>query len=258
MASALPSSRGIKRSGEPLVGENRISSLFRPELVSIFVRVDTGRKKGKKAVKEDIEYQIPCGLVRGLSEYFDKAFDDTFVEGKTGKIVLTDVKPWVIECFIGWLYTRKVFWEHQDVAAGQGNAKHQPTVDRHTSNGRNDALTNEALLDPATWLYRNLIELYIFADKYDTRLLRNKVIELITDQGLPDESFCVPTSWRGRDRHSLQQSARLIRLEQVPDRFAHPRDQSEANSNGLRRHIAPSPAIPSPVSSEAAGPMLAV
>ncbi|KAK5715384.1 hypothetical protein LTR15_010027 [Elasticomyces elasticus] len=108
MASALPSSRGTKRSGEPLVGENRISSLFRPELVSIFVRVDTGREKGKKAVKEDVEYQVPRGLVRGLSEDFDKAFDDTFVEGKTGKI-----------------------------------------------------------------------ELHIFADKYDTRRLRNKVMELI-------------------------------------------------------------------------------
>ncbi|KAK5688820.1 hypothetical protein LTS10_000798 [Elasticomyces elasticus] len=179
MASTQPPSRGTKRPGEPLVGNNRIKSLYKPELVSIFIRVDTGRKKGRKAVEEDVEYQVPRGLIRGMSEYFDKAFDDTFVEGKTGKIVLDDVKPWVFECFIGWMYTQKVFWEHEDGPTEQGNVKHQPTVDRQTTNGHNNTVTNEALLDPVAWQWANLFELYIFADKYDTRRLRTKVIELV-------------------------------------------------------------------------------
>ncbi|KAK4951488.1 hypothetical protein LTR10_010464 [Elasticomyces elasticus] len=113
-----------------------------------------------------------------MSEYFDKAFDDTFVEGKTGKIVLDDVKPWVFECFIGWMYTQKVFWEHED-GSEQGKTKDQPTVGRQTTNGHNNTVTNEALLDPVAWQWADLFELYIFADKYDTRRLRNKVIELV-------------------------------------------------------------------------------
>ncbi|KAK3612893.1 hypothetical protein LTR56_028187, partial [Elasticomyces elasticus] len=115
-----PPSRGTKRSasGEPLIGKNRISSLYKPEIVSIFIyeEDDKADKEDEDATtkeREMIEYQVPRGLIRASSEYFDKAFGDDFEEGKTRKIVLADVLPWVFECFIGWLYTQKVFWEYQ-------------------------------------------------------------------------------------------------------------------------------------------------
>ncbi|KAK5715385.1 hypothetical protein LTR15_010028 [Elasticomyces elasticus] len=129
---------GTKRSfsGTPLIGNNRMAALYQTTMVSIFVGRD-----------DDIqEYQVPCGLLRASSEYFDKALNEHFIEGMTSKIDLPDVQPWVMECFIGWLYNQIVFWEHQDTS------NQQPRVDQglwgDSSVAQLKAVTEADVLDP--------------------------------------------------------------------------------------------------------------
>ncbi|KAK4896653.1 hypothetical protein LTR27_005573 [Elasticomyces elasticus] len=182
--SPSPPSRGTKRSasGEPLIGKNRISSLYKPEMVSIFVYEEEDEEDEETSAKdrELIEYQVPRGLIRASSEYFDKAFGDQFEEGQSGRIVLDEVQPWVFECFIGWLYTQKVFWEHQSVGKYGDSTRAQPKADDDFLHPIEDpALTEAALLDPVNWKWYPLFTLYIFADMYETRRLRIAVMEAI-------------------------------------------------------------------------------
>ncbi|KAK3625183.1 hypothetical protein LTR56_020539 [Elasticomyces elasticus] len=151
---------GTKRSfsGTPLIGNNRMSALYQPTLVS--VHLGSKDKQG---------YQVPRGLICGMSDYFEKAFDPRFVEGQTGKIVLDDVKPWVFECFIGWLYTQKVFWD-ASATSSDGLPRLGPTIDRRPmEEGSAEHLTDVNLLDPIHWRWDQLIQIYVFADKYYTR-----------------------------------------------------------------------------------------
>ncbi|KAK5688819.1 hypothetical protein LTS10_000797 [Elasticomyces elasticus] len=168
-----PAGCGKKRSfsGTPLIGNGRIAALYKPTMVSIFVREDDEDDEDD----EQQEFQVPRGLICASSEYFDKAFGDGFEEGKTGKITLPDTKLWVFECFIGRLYTQKVFWEHQD-----RTSLGQPILDRFiTAEPVADYLNIADLVDPVTWKFEHLFTLYIFADKYDTRHLRAAVMDLI-------------------------------------------------------------------------------
>ncbi|KAK5697266.1 hypothetical protein LTR97_007402 [Elasticomyces elasticus] len=163
------SAGGTKRSfsGTPLVGNNRMATLYNPTMVSIIVEEDDEIKK----------YQVPCGLLRASPEYFDKAFGEHFAEAKNGEIKLPDTKAWVVECFFGWLYSQKVFWEHQD-----SRTLRQPKLEDDVAldtDGVQGNLSNDELLDPVTWNDDDLLDLYIFADKYSTRRLRNSVIGFI-------------------------------------------------------------------------------
>ncbi|TKA83484.1 hypothetical protein B0A55_00553 [Friedmanniomyces simplex] len=127
----LPLPRGAGKRPAPetsLVGNKRIRSLYRPKIVSIFVGA------------EKQEYQVPRGLIRASSEYFDRALGDDFIEGKAGKIELAAVKPWVFECFTGWLYTQKVFWEYQEDRVGEGEGSEQPEIDRYVQTNEIDEL----------------------------------------------------------------------------------------------------------------------
>ncbi|KAK3618853.1 hypothetical protein LTR56_024367 [Elasticomyces elasticus] len=144
---------GTKRSfsGTPLVGSNHMRSLYQPTMVTICAEYD----------EEYQEYQVPRGLIRASSKYFDKAFGGDFEEGRLGKITLPDTKPWVFECFIGWLTLDQPFLDQQSHTEGAAE------------------LTNADLIDPVAWLDYDLFDLYIFADKYDTQLLRKAVMEVI-------------------------------------------------------------------------------
>ncbi|KAK3618855.1 hypothetical protein LTR56_024369 [Elasticomyces elasticus] len=239
----IPLSGSTKRSssGVPLIG-----GLYKSDPVSVYVGSD------KK------EYQVPRGLIRGLSEYFDRAFGDNFVEGVSGKIELPVVKPWVFECFINWLYNHEIFWESSEELGLDDQPKvdrdvaedrtaelldadetymAKPTIARHlpflTLNERHyyqveltkmwfdyysnppdsparaqaeakirqartdlvmvytqlcdsgyavlqaDEFTDADLVDPVSWDWQSLFELYVFADMFETRRLRTAVIELV-------------------------------------------------------------------------------
>ncbi|KAK5746358.1 hypothetical protein LTR17_000738 [Elasticomyces elasticus] len=243
-----PSGGSTKRSlsGVPLIGGHRMRSLYKADFVSIYVGSD------KK------EYQVPRGLIRALSEYFDRAFGDNFVEGGSGKIELSAVKPWVFECFINWLFTQQVFWESSEELGPED----QPKVDRDVAEDKTaelldadetymakpmitrhlpfltvyerqhyrgeltrmwldyysnppgsparaqaeaeirqartdlvmvytkscdsgyavvqaDEFTDADLVDPVSWDWQSLFELYVFADMFETRRLRIAVIELV-------------------------------------------------------------------------------
>ncbi|KAK5732491.1 hypothetical protein LTS12_027111 [Elasticomyces elasticus] len=200
-----PPSRGTKRSasGEPLIGKNRISSLYKPEIVSIFIyeEDDKADKEDEDATtkeREMIEYQVPRGLIRASSEYFDKAFGDDFEEGKTRKIVLADVLPWVFECFIGWLYTQKVFWEYQATGKHGDGTRSQPFIINQlweTDHFIENTGTPEAdLLDSVNWDWGSLFELYAFADKYNTMRLRTATMDAICTKTFQTKpyAFSVP------------------------------------------------------------------
>lgn len=157
-------------------------------------------------------FTIPRGLISGMSEYFEKAFNGQYEEGKTGFIALPDVELWIFECFVGWLYTKELF---SDPLAAD-TAKEPAIIDRrrplspilehaltattvvsedaststdNVSSGK-ETTTEQAshtwkLPDeqddnnPVTWTWQNLFDLYIFADKYDTRRFRTDVITVI-------------------------------------------------------------------------------
>ncbi|KAK5746359.1 hypothetical protein LTR17_000739 [Elasticomyces elasticus] len=175
-----PAGCGTKRSfsGTPLIGNSRMATLYKPTLVSIFVceHDEDDEDDGDDGDDEQQEFQVPRGLICASSEYFDKAFGETFEEGKTGKITLPDANFWVFECFVGWLYTQQVFWEHQDSRSWE-----QPSLDRSyiSANPVSYSLDVADLVDPVTWEFEHLFALYIFADKYDTRRLRSAVMEHI-------------------------------------------------------------------------------
>ncbi|KAK5688821.1 hypothetical protein LTS10_000799 [Elasticomyces elasticus] len=113
-------------SGVPLIGGHRMRSLYKPEMVSVYVGSNSK------------EYQVPRGLIRASSEYFDRAFGDNFTEGESGKIELATVKPWVFECFIGWLYTQGIFWESSEELGPED----QPKVDRDVAEDKTALLVN--------------------------------------------------------------------------------------------------------------------
>ncbi|KAK5715383.1 hypothetical protein LTR15_010026 [Elasticomyces elasticus] len=253
-------------SSVPLVGGHRMRSLYKRQLVSVYIGSDRN------------EYQVPWGLIRASSEYFDRAFGDKFIEGVSGKTELATVKPWVFECFVGWLYTQKIFWEQSEELELQD----QPNVDRDMVEDKTTELLNATephmvkpeivgnlpflhaqgrsiywerlttmwltyhsnppgspararaevgilearsdivadyiracssgyairqaseftdadLIDPVTWNWQSLFELYVFADMFETRRLRTAVMEFIQKKTflsmtreylLPDTAAC--------------------------------------------------------------------
>lgn len=56
------------------------SELYSPELLQVHVGT-----KGRA-------FHVPRGLICSLSEYFNKAFGERFIEGQTGSIELRDVQ----------------------------------------------------------------------------------------------------------------------------------------------------------------------
>lgn len=131
------------------------------------------------------EFQVPRGLICPHSQYFRKAFNKRWAEGRTGPLDLEDVEEWIFECFVNWLYNNRLTFgpaksNNQATHDHHGVATHLEDVDVI---GSADAVTAKDLEpDPSnavTWKWRDLIALYIFADKYDTKGLRQMVMETI-------------------------------------------------------------------------------
>jgi hypothetical protein len=77
-----------------------MASILKPDMVTLVV------------AKSKLEYQVQRGMLCAMSEYVDRAFkEERFLEGKEGRIELPDAQPWVIEVFIGWVYTQTVSWD---------------------------------------------------------------------------------------------------------------------------------------------------
>ncbi|KAK5127408.1 hypothetical protein LTR85_006747 [Meristemomyces frigidus] len=193
-----------------------INKLYSPELVRIIIKPTC------------TEFQVPRALICGKSAYFEKAFSVTFTEGHEGVITLPDVELWIFECFVGWLYTGRVF---RDPAVGDSDAHIARQGTQHASSefaqatsagidcvgvqradtqeqggsiGRastDTAASDMTILaatsdssdpendedidaDPITWPRAKLVQLYIFADQYDTRHLRNTAMDVVLIKAL--------------------------------------------------------------------------
>lgn len=107
--------------------------------------------------------------------------------------MLPDVAQDVFEVFIGWLYTQRVYHERPEE---RGNAARSDEGDsgadaedpaRSASNedtegdatGPHNQDETVDYSDAVTWSWSILFEIFIFAEKHDTRRLRNAAIELV-------------------------------------------------------------------------------
>jgi hypothetical protein len=131
--------------------------LYNPQLVTIVV----GSKKR--------EFRLPKALICVHSAYFEKAFQQSFIEGQEGRIELGEVSEWLFECFVGWLYINNISW---DPIEGMEDLSGPSGVEDETGN-KNDRA------DPATWNWNYLYELFNLADRYDTGALRNDVVIVV-------------------------------------------------------------------------------
>ena len=147
------------------------------------------------------KFEIPKALICGHSAYFDKAFKGPFEEGRENAITLSDVDANTFGYFVGWLYTQRIgalvdgeYATEIDASSGI-DSRQQVTQALDTSvssqkdaeDSHGNAVTQEEVAededeldprDPVTWGFLTLFELYVFADKYDTRRLRTATVEI--------------------------------------------------------------------------------
>lgn len=120
---------------------------------------------------------MPQGLICSHSEYFDKAFSGTFKEGQEKIVKLLGVEKWVFESFVGWLYTQGIYRRNttrSEAKKEANNTRVQSELARRSFGPDEEVEDN-----PVTWTYADLFTLYIFADSYCIRGLRNEVINII-------------------------------------------------------------------------------
>lgn len=87
--------------------QHAVSELYNPTMIKI--RVYNAAQDPDGTTKE--VFVVPRGLICLRSEYFDKMFKGGFVESKSLRVELDDVEPWVFKCFVGWLYTQRVYYD---------------------------------------------------------------------------------------------------------------------------------------------------
>lgn len=164
-------------------------------------------------------FQVPQELLCTKSAYFAGAYAKGFKEADTREIELKDAQGWVVRVLISWLYTGRVFLQHEDAPARTAKRKFEdveeavqdgrrvsafpgrvsaieeglavqavpaptPQVIKDRHQGHMPRITTERsdivrVANPVSWPWAWLIELYAFTDQYDTRELRMLVLELI-------------------------------------------------------------------------------
>lgn len=149
----------------------RFEELYKPQLVSILVGPNSR------------EFAVPRSIICDRSEYFRKAFEGSYIEGRTGSIALPNVEEWVFKCFVIWLYTRKL-----------SDGPFLPDPDRRTLDSDDDSDGEEQddtripdspddyTINGDDWRWTWLIESYTFADEHDTKALRNNIITTIVEE----------------------------------------------------------------------------
>lgn len=149
----------------------------------------------------DTTFRVPRGLLCAKSAYFESAFRrETFKEGREHCIELSsDVAEWVLEvcssahirdvghdeqhpvsqhcsknvanriqCFIGWLYTQRIFWQP---------LPHEPKQCRYEVEAVHRDDEDDPSI-PVTWPWEVIIQLYVFGDRYDTKGFRNAIMDV--------------------------------------------------------------------------------
>lgn len=147
---------------EQRVQKLRIKELYNLQSVSIHVGPNNR------------QFSVPRSLICDLSDYFRAAFEGKYLEGTTGIITLPKVDEWTFECFVIWLYTRSLStapW----INAGNEGPTFPDTVHKDKSEGTSTSTSTSTT--SRNWFWSFLIEMYIFADQYDTKNLRFDITE---------------------------------------------------------------------------------
>ncbi|KAF2114984.1 hypothetical protein BDV96DRAFT_600135 [Lophiotrema nucula] len=151
-------------------------------------------------------YLVPKGLLCYHSEYFRKAFEGEFVEKDEHSIHLLDVSERTLRLFLRCLY-------------GQGTRRTVNAVPTNNVNKRSTRATKqdeERSMGGCEWAYAEdfqpiipreefntarFVELYAFADEYDTMQLRRDIVTVL----LPTEACAVVhhSYWPSVDYESL-------------------------------------------------------
>lgn len=136
----------------------QMSDLYNPQMLTI-------RIENSNAI-----FRVPRGLLCPKSAYFKSAFrKETFKEGREHSIELSsDVSEWVLQCFLGWVYTQRIFWQPQPRELKQWRYE---TAFEHSDDEDDPQI-------PVTWPWEVIIQLYVFGDRYDTKGFRNAIMDV--------------------------------------------------------------------------------
>ncbi|KAF2788011.1 hypothetical protein K505DRAFT_421411 [Melanomma pulvis-pyrius CBS 109.77] len=171
-------------------------------------------------------FMVHKDLLCSQSEYFRRAFNGRFQESEDGFTHVTDVSENTFKIFQQWLYGQvargatsvKTSFERlmvtdnpmrngkdKNEAGNNGNAGHSYSVDSDDDNDDADGEQDEQVEEKseADKRYHELIDcfldLFIFADRYETRQLRNDIISAMRNYNSEIGYFptleCVPKAF---------------------------------------------------------------
>ncbi|KAI5359959.1 hypothetical protein Slin15195_G118200 [Septoria linicola] len=149
--------------------------------------------------------------------------------------------PWVFRVFMGWLFYQEVFYDEErvdpeplvreelhgssetslndlrasdstrqvvaSVETHEGQISHEPQVSVNRQSQRTGSPDTDNQ-EPLTWPWPDLLELYVFAEKYDTRGLRMQVFDIIQQKLLRRNT--VDSGAKRRSRPSPEEVTYLV------------------------------------------------
>ncbi|THY23817.1 hypothetical protein D6D00_05888 [Aureobasidium pullulans] len=137
------------------------------------------------------KFGVHQALICDRSQYFNKAFTGSFQEAETGIVELKDVSPVLFQIFVGWLYYDKLIYtvldESSSVAEDFESLETSIKIDPEGP----DAVGE----DPSTWPYHMIIELYMFADRFDVKALRIVTLDVFIDSTLTNQLIMLVSSY---------------------------------------------------------------
>ncbi|ORY16121.1 hypothetical protein BCR34DRAFT_611716 [Clohesyomyces aquaticus] len=161
-----------------------------------------------------VVFSVPQDLLCSHSSYFQKALGPRFLEGQAGRIELPEVSEATFKIFLQWLYGQMVRsatsmeWpvekqidpysesiceRHHDQKMKGEESENEPDEEESSCSTMEDfherspqqqeleANETKAIRKAYNLLVDSLLDLYIFADRYETRHLRNDIMTTLGD-----------------------------------------------------------------------------
>ncbi|THX20640.1 hypothetical protein D6D11_10729 [Aureobasidium pullulans] len=138
------------------------------------------------------KFGVHQALICDRSQYFNKAFTGSFQEAETGIVELKDVSPVLFQIFVGWLYYDKLIYTVLD----EGSSVAEDFENLETSIEIDLDGPDVVDQDPSTWPYHVIIELYMFADRFDIKALRIDTLDVFIESTLKNQRTMLISSYR--------------------------------------------------------------
>ncbi|THW20321.1 hypothetical protein D6D24_02348 [Aureobasidium pullulans] len=137
------------------------------------------------------KFGVHQALICDRSQYFNKAFTGSFQEAETGIVELKDVSPVLFQIFVGWLYYDKLIYTVLD----EGSSVAEDFENLETSIEIDLDGPDVVGQDPYTWPYHVIIELYMFADRFDVKALRIDTLDVFIESTLKNQRTIFSSSF---------------------------------------------------------------